>query len=216
MAWYVDAAVYVWELFKLWLHTMFVTPIQTTNMLWLLVPVWLAWIFAEFFQEKVGTSMGNAISNAVIILWGSIDCSRQTVKLISEKIITGIWDMIARFGLIAALFVYGGIIILLGWRGNRIIKKIGRVRIVTYVFAMFVPIFYNAIPFSLEHIIATILFFPIFYGVIELIDRFTPNPKAVEADIEENTKSGEEEFNFDTLSETKPEAIPRSSYGSKK
>lgn len=185
MAFYIDAGLYIWNLFKLWLSTIFVTPFQNIDMLWLLVPIWIAWFFAEFFQEKMGTSMGNAITNAVVILWGSIDCIRKTLQLMSEKVLTHWLDIGARFGLILLLFAYGAVIVILGWRGNKIIKYIGRVRIVTYVFAMFVPIFYNAIPFSIEHIVAALLFFPVFYFVIELIDHYTPNPKAITEDLEE-------------------------------
>ena len=183
MVWYINAIVYVWELFKLWVHTLFVLPFQTPDMLWLLVPVWLGWFFAEFFQEKVGTSMGNAMSNSIIGLWASIDCARQTVKLMGLGLIAGFWTIFIRFFLIAAALIYSTLIIILGWRGNTIIKYIARIREITYLFAMFVPIFYNAIPFSWNHLIATFLFFPIFYFAIELIDKFTPNPKAVQEDL---------------------------------
>jgi len=190
MAWYIDIGVYLWNLFKLWVHTIFVTPIQNKEMLWLLVPIWIAWFFAEFFQEKTGTSLGNAMSNAVIIVWGSIDCFRQTVDLMQQNILNNGLDITARFTLGAVIFAYGVSILILGWKGNAVIKKLGRVRTVTYVFAMFVPIFYNAIPFSLDHFISTILFFPIFYFFIEVLDRIIPDPQAV---VKDNKK---EEFEF--------------------
>ena len=184
MAWYLSAILYVWDLFKIWIHTIFVTPFQNTEMLWILVPVLLGWFFAEFFQEKAGTSMGNAITNSIIVIWGSIDCTRQTVKLISEGILKNTVDIIARFSIIAFILAYGITIIVLGWKGNPIIKFIGRVREVTYVFIMFVPIFYNAIPFSAKHIIAAVVFFPLGYFIIEFIDFITPDPKAVKGDRE--------------------------------
>jgi hypothetical protein len=189
--WYIAIVTYLWEIFKLWIHTIFVVPFQTTDMLWLLVPVWLGWFFSEFFQEKTGTSLGNAISNAVIILWGSIDCSRQTVKLIAARALAGAWDIAARFFIIALIFAYGAFILVLGWKGNKLIKYIGRVRQVTYVFAIFTPVFYGAIPFSLDHIVAAVLFFPLFYFAIELIDRYTPNPKAIVEDMNEGSSSTE-------------------------
>jgi len=91
--------------------------------------------------------------------------------------------------LIATIFAYGGLIVGLGIKGNSLIKYIGRVREVTYVFAMFVPIFYNAIPFSGGHILGAILFFPLFYFVIELLDKYTPNPKAMVEDLAEEEHS---------------------------
>ncbi len=182
MAWYLDIILYIWGLFTHWIKTIFVLPYQTTEMLWLLVPVWLAWFFAEFFQEKTGTSIGNAISNAVVILWGSIDCSRQTVSLMTKHTLVGFWNIFARFAMVFLIFAYGAVIVFFGIKGNKIIKYIGRIREVTYVFAMFTPVFYGVIPLSWNHIIATVVFFPLFYFGIELIDRYTPDPKAIRED----------------------------------
>lgn len=183
--WLVSIGLWFWGMFKLWITTLFVTPFKYSDMLWLLIPIWVTWFFAEFFQEKQGTSMGNAITNSVVVIWGSIDCTRQTVRLISEGALTSIGGMIARFAIIAAILAYGVIIVVLGLKGRRIIKYIGRVREVTYAFAVFAPVFYNAVPLTFNHIIAAILFFPLFYFFIELLDRYTPNPKAVVEDLKE-------------------------------
>jgi hypothetical protein len=176
---------YLLNLFIEWIKTIFVEPFATSDMLWLLVPVWLAWAFAEFFQEKIGTSMGNAISNAVIVLWGSIDCTRQTVKLILDHDIIGTINIIIRFSIIGAIFIYGVIIVILGWKGNKIIKRIGRIRNVTYVFVMFVPVFYGSIALTWNHVVASVLFFPLFYFAIEFIDWIIPDPKAIIEDIQD-------------------------------
>jgi len=188
--WFAAIGIYLWSLFKLWLHTLFVVPFQSLDMLWLLIPVWLAWFFAEFFQEKIGTSLGNAMSNAIIILWGSIDCSRQTVRLMAQHIISDLWTILIRFLIIAGIFAYGIIIITFGWKGNKIIKTIGRIREVTYVLVIFVPVFYNATKLTYDLFFAALLFFPLFYFVIELINRYIPDPKAVVEDIsDKNTGS---------------------------
>jgi hypothetical protein len=191
MTWYISALLYLWEIFKGWVSTIFVLPFTNTEMLWLLVPIWVSWFFSEFFQEKTGTSMGNALTNAVVVLWGSVDCTRQTIRLISEGVITGIGNIILRFGVVILIFLYGLFIVIFGIKGNAVIKKIARVREVTYVFVMFVPILYNVIPFSFNHIVAAVIFFPLFYFVIELIDKLTPNPKAVDKDIEESSSKPE-------------------------
>jgi len=186
---------YFWELFKTWITTIFIAPFKTADMLWLLVPVWAAWFFAEFFQEKHGTSMGNAITNAVVVIWGSVDCTRQTVKLIGSGVLTSTLEIMSRFAIIAAILAYGVVIVVLGLKGNKIIKYIGRVREVTYAFAMFVPVLYNEMPLTLNHLVGAVLFFPLFYFAIELIDRYTPNPKAVVEDMEE--EGGEKGFGED-------------------
>lgn len=184
MTWYI----YLWDLFKFWLHTLFILPFENSEMLWLLVPVWIAWFFAEFYQEKVGTSFGNAITNAVVVVWASIDCSRQTVSLIIDKVISTPLQIFTRFALIAVFFAYGIIIIILGHNANKLVKYIGRVRVVTYVFAVFVPVFYNVIPFSYRHIFASLLFFPLFYYGIEILDRIIPDPKAIIEDTKKPEK----------------------------
>jgi hypothetical protein len=188
LTWYIDFGLYFFGLFKLWISTLFVIPFKQGDMLWLLVPVWLAWFFSEFFQEKHGTSMGNAITNSMVVIWGSVDCTRQTVNLISTGVLVSLGEIILRFLVIATILAYGVIIVILGLKGNKIIKYIGRVREVTYAFAMFAPVLYNAVPLTLNHVIATVLFFPLFYFVIELIDRYAPNPKAVEEDEGDSKK----------------------------
>jgi ABC-type multidrug transport system fused ATPase/permease subunit len=182
---FVSIGLWLWELFKLWLYTIFAAPFLNLSMLWVLIPVWLGWFFAEFFQEKIGTSMGNAISNATIVLWGAIDCTRQTTRLMSNGTISSFWDVFARFSLIGFIFLYGIVIITLGLKGKKIIKSIGRVREVTYFFAIFVPVLYGFMSLSWIHILASIIFFPLFYFAIELIDRFTPNPKAIVEDMQD-------------------------------
>ena len=186
MAWYIIALTYFWnELLLHWLKTIFLAPFLNLDMLWILVPIWFSWFFAEFFQEKIGTSMGNAISNATIVVWASIDCARQTVKFISAGQITGGLDIFARFFLVSLIFLYGMMVFVLGWKGNPLIKKIGRIREMTYVFVMFVPIFYNYFPLTFSHVLAAILFFPLFYYLIELIDRLIPDPVAIKMDVED-------------------------------
>ncbi len=179
MVWYIAIVLYFWELLKTWLTTLFVIPFKNPEVLWLLIPVWLSWFFAEFFQEKEHTSMGNAISNAVVLLWGGVDWTRQTVNFITAGTIQGIGTIIIRFAMTAVGFGYGIFIIVLGIKGNKLIEYMGRIREVTYFFAMFTPIFYNVIPFSFNHLFAAILFFPLFYYAIEIIDRYTPNPKSI-------------------------------------
>ena len=197
-AFLIPIANYVWELFRLWINAIFVLPFKNLDMLWLLVPVWLGWFFAEFFQEKTGTSMGNAMSNSVIILWACVDCTRQTTRLIADNTITGTLNIIIRFAIILVVFIYGILLVYLGWKGNKVIKYIGRIREVTYLFAIFTPVFYNAIDLSWELILAAILFFPLFYFAIELIDRYTPNPKAIVEDMEDTESMGLEPIKLES------------------
>ena len=107
-------------------------------------------------------------------------------------------ELFFRFGLIALVFSYGTIIVWLGLKGNSIVRYIGRVREVTYVFVMFVPVFYSAIPFSWKNILGAILFFPVYYYAIELFCRLTPNPKAI---VQDNRSS-----NYSQATAQRPQA----------
>lgn len=185
MAWYAILQAiggYLLDLFLQWLKAIFVVPFQNLDMLWILIPVWAAWFFTEFFQEKQGTKMGNAITNSVVVLWGSIDCARQTTYWMASHA-REFLQIFLRYFLIGLIFTYGVIIIWFGLKGNKLIRFIARIREVTYVFAIFVPIFYNAIPISWNYILGAIVFFPIFYFMIELVDRYAPNPTAVLIDM---------------------------------
>jgi len=184
--------------FQEWLSTMFIIPFQSMDMLWLLVPVWISWWFAEYFQEKHGTSLGNATSNAVVVLWGAIDCARQTVNLLAKKSILGTLNISLRFTLASLIFLYGGTIVYLGIKGNPLIKYIARIRVVTYVFIQFVPVFYNAIPLSFNHILASILFYPIFHYAIELLDYLMPDPVSIQEESS-GPKQTSPAFDFSSL-----------------
>ncbi len=172
---------YIWNLFSLWIQTLFILPFKNPDMLWILVPLWLSWFFGEFFQEKLGTSFGNAISNAVVVLWAGVDCIRQTLDLMHAG---EIYDsLLIRFLLCGLLISYGIIIIIYGTRTKDKVKRFGRIRDVTYAFAIMVPVLYNATQLTWQHFLAAIIFFPIFHYTIQLIDLKAPTPKALQKDI---------------------------------
>lgn len=177
--------IYLWETLKLWLFTIFAAPIKNLNMLWILVPVYLTWFFAEFFQEKHGTSMGNAVTNAVVVFWGGFDWMRNTITKITQNQLALGLASISRMILAVSLVVYGVLIIVLGLKGNKLIKVLGRIREVTYLVIIFTPVFYEVVPLSWRLVLAAVLFFPLYYFAIELLDKYMPNPKAVVQDIQD-------------------------------
>lgn len=177
--WYIKIIKYFWSLFSLWITTLFIAPFKTPSILWTIVPVWLGWIFAEFFQEKAGTSLGDAMANSVVVLWGVVECARQSYSLVVEGIITGWPNILLRIFIFIVLLVYGFIIIHLGWKGHENVKYIGRVREVSYVLMIFTPFFFNAVPFSASFIISAILFFPLYYYFMEFANHHLPDPKAI-------------------------------------
>ncbi|MBI4738710.1 hypothetical protein HY772_03985 [Candidatus Woesearchaeota archaeon] len=178
------AGLYVWKLFKIWLSTLFVAPFKNLDMLWVLIPIWLTWAFAEFFQEKRGTSLGNAITNAVTPFWVSLDWTRTSIRFFQAAEIS-LGSLVGRIALSVIVLAYGLSIIVLGIKGNNIVRYIGRIREVTYIVALLTPVFYKVIPVSFDMLLSAIIFFPLFYFTIELIDYITPNPTVLKIDTGE-------------------------------
>ncbi|RME78713.1 hypothetical protein D6774_00260 [Candidatus Woesearchaeota archaeon] len=171
---------YLWLLFKKWL-SLFAAPFASHDLIWIIIPVWLSWFFAEFFQEKKRTSFGNAISNGVVPFWVGFDWMRHlTGLLVSGAAFT--FDLFQKYFISLLVVAYGCMIIYFGIKGKSFIPLIGRIREVTYVLIMFMPIIYGIIDLDLNTLLAILLYFPVYYFIIELIDHYTPDPKIYELD----------------------------------
>jgi hypothetical protein len=170
-----------WNFFLDWLY-IFISPIENFQVLWIIIPVWISWFFGEFFQEKHGTNLGNALSNGVIPIWVAIDWTRLLSNQLSDGIIQLTPQVVMKLGICAAVLIYGITVITLGIRGHPFAPLIGRVREVTYVMVCFTPIIYGIIVLSWSFFLGVVVFFPLFYYAIEMIDTYTPDPKALEMD----------------------------------
>lgn len=167
----------VWGMLVDWLY-IFVSPIENLHVLWILVPIWLCWFFSEFFQEKRGTSLGNAITNGAIPLWVGIDWIRYLTNLLVDGKIIFNYIVVIKYFICLAVFIYGAVIIYHGIKAKTFIHYIGRIREVTYVLVVFTPIIYGIFVLDLRYIITIIIFYPIFHYVIEYIDQKFPDPVA--------------------------------------
>lgn len=146
-------------------------------MFWIIVPIWINWFFTEFFVEKHGTTFGNAVSNGVIPILASLDWARYLYRLLVDGIIKLTLGVFLKFLVSFGAFVYGVFVIVAGIRIKRIVFYIGRIRWITYVLLMFTPIVYNVIKLNLQTLLAIIVFFPLYYWIIEIFDRITPEPQ---------------------------------------
>lgn len=173
---------FFWELLKSWVYLFYVS-FTNLDTIWIIIPIWLSWFFAEFFQEKRGTSFGNAISNGVIPLWIGIDWTRQLTTQFLESNTSLTFLIFSKYIISALVIIYGLIIVAFGIKGREFIRYIGRIREVTYVLAVFTPIMYGLVALDYKYFLSIILFFPLFYLVIELIDRLTPEPKIYEKEM---------------------------------
>jgi hypothetical protein len=170
-----------WDFFTNWLY-IFISPFEYFQVLWIIVPIWISWFFTEFFQEKKGTNFGNAISNGVVPLWVALDWTRLLTSQLTDGIIQLTTQVILKLGICVALFGYGICIIWLGVTGNALASMIGRVREVTYVMVCFTPIIYGIIILTWQFFLGVVVFFPLYYYLIEWIDTYTPDPRSLEMD----------------------------------
>lgn len=177
-----DVLLFVWSSFLLWLSNIFVVPFRNFEILWILVPVYLGMILSEIFQEKHGTSMGNAISNSVIVFWGGIDFLRITVNSALRDGFV-LFDAV-KLIIALAIIAYGVIILVAGLMAKTAIKRYARIRVVSYCIIIFAPIYYSAGTLDWSYMFGAVVFFPIFYGVMELFDIFLPDPVAFKLDNE--------------------------------
>jgi len=186
----VEAFTYLLDLVIRW-GSIIISPYRNLELLWIIVPALISWIFNEFYQEKIGTSFGNAISNGAVLLWVGVDWTRTTTNLLQVDTL-GI--IIFKYSLALIAVLYGLFVIIWGAKGHKAVKFIGRARNITYIIVMFSPLVYNAIPIDFETFLCIFLFFPIFYLVVEILDIIIPNPKIYQEDnpeIQPKTKNEE-------------------------
>lgn len=165
---------------------LFASPFLHPIMLWVVVPILINLFATEIFQERGGTSMGNAMTNGVVAIWVGIDWIRNVMMNYAGA--TPLF--LLKAFLCFFMFVFGIAIIFLGVRGSKIIRYIGRIREITYFNLVLTPIIYGFYPFSLLSMAAIIVYFPIFYVVVAIIDRITPTFKfeKEDAEVQEGTQ----------------------------
>ncbi len=165
------------------------------NLAYSLIPIYLNWLVADYYQERRGTSFGNAISNGFMGLWVSMDWFRTAQQRFSESGDLGFMIGKIIFGI--GILTYAGFIIRAAAQGKKIAHFVGRIREVSYIAIMLTPLVYEAVPLDLVTLAAMILFFPIFYGIAELIDYYIlPPSKAELAEAEEAEGGGKAEEKF--------------------
>ena len=165
-----------WHLFVYWL-SIFAAPLKEPEMFWIVIPIWVNWFFTEFFVEKYGTTFGNAVSNGAIPILASLDWTRYLYRLLSDGYIRNSSGVFLKFALSIGIALYGFFVILAGIKTNKIVFFIGRIRYITYVLLMATPIVYNVIKLNWYTLFTIMAFFPLYWWIVEILDRITPEPK---------------------------------------
>ena len=166
---------FILSLLQTWLYAFYVS-FTNSETIWIIIPIWLSWFFTEFFQEKEGTSFGDAISNGVIPFWVGIDWMRQLTLQLTSAEISFSPLVFMKYLISVLILIYGFVIIAFGIKGKNFIKYFGRIREVTYILAVLTPFVYGLITPNYKYFLSIVIFFPIFYFIVEFIDRLTPEP----------------------------------------
>ena len=169
---------YAWGLFLYWLSIMFIFPFKDLEVLWILIPVWLNLVFTDFFQERRGASLGNAVTNGIVQAWVGVDWLRFLWRTYPGAS----WLFALKVFICFLVLLHGTSIVIQSLKHNKGVQAWGRVRVTRYVMIMLSPIVYNIAQPSLYYLLAGLAFFPIFYYMLELIEHFVP-------DIEEEESS---------------------------
>ncbi len=165
-----------------------------------LVPIYLTWIVADYYQERRGTSFGNAISNGFMGLWVGMDWLRAAQQKFALSGDFGF--MLGKSSFAIGILLYTVLIVWTGIQAKKIVHYIGRIREVSYFAIMIAPLVYEAVPVDPISAAAIILFFPVFYGLAEFIDYYIlPPSKAELAEAEEEKEGveGREEVNEEKI-----------------
>lgn len=144
-----------------------------------LLPVYLNWIISDYFQERKGTSLGNAASNGFTGAWVGIDWIRAAHH---RYLLSNNFEFLVGKLLFALLMLgYGAIVLREAALGRKLASYIGRIRTISYVAIMLTPIVYEVVKPDFTTLLTVILFFPLCYGLAEFVIYYLlPPPKTEE------------------------------------
>ena len=158
--------------FKEWV-LIFIAPVYPKiepDILWIIIPIWINFLIAELYLEKHGTTIGNAIQNGLVAALVGVDWIRYLMRSGAPMDqILGI-----KYAISVVVLVYGCIVIYVGIKGKSLTRRLGKIRAVTYALAVFTPMIYGLVQVTKSSILAAIIFFPVYYALVEMIDRRIP------------------------------------------
>lgn len=162
------------------------------NMAFALIPIYLGWFISDYYQERKGTSFGNAIANGFMGLWVGIDWIRNSYNIFKASEAASLGFLIVKIFISFGILAYAFVVMRAAARGQKIVHYIGRIREIAYFAIVFTPVVYEVVPLDLLTISAAILFFPIVYGLAEFVDYYVLPPSG--AELAEETEAEEEKI----------------------
>ena len=138
--------------------------IQSSNLLWILIPIFFIGVITDKYQEEFKTSLGNAISNGALIIlsgfsWLQLIYSRESMNFQDELILR---QTILSITIISYVFL----ISVLVFKTGEFARLYGRIRVITFRLMFFTMIIYIPILYNFVSIILFVLLFPFYYAFI--------------------------------------------------
>jgi len=172
--------------------TIFISTITNVEIIWITYPVYITWFAMEFLVERKEIRYSHSLANSIIFSWVSIDWLRHLyldneLNDYNKLIITLFFLFLSIFILIASI------------KRKKIAKILGKTGFFSYFQIMFTPFIYGIIEFNYIDFLSVIIFFPLIYIAVYVIDKLVPEfveeeEKKFEEDNEENFEENNDNF----------------------
>jgi len=177
--------------------TIFISTLTNVEIIWVTYPVYITWFAMEFLVERKELRYSHSLANSIIFSWVSIDWLRHLylnneLNDYNKLIITLLFLFLSLFILIASI------------KRKKIAKILGKTGFFSYFQIMFTPFIYGIIEFNYINFLSVIIFFPLIYITVHVIDKLVPEfieeeEKKFEEENEENNEEDNDNFSESNL-----------------
>ena len=172
--------------------TIFISTLTNIEIIWITYPIYITWFAMEFLVERKEIKYSHSLANSIIFSWVSIDWLRDLylnneLNDYNKLIITLFFLFLSLFILIASI------------KRKKIAKLLGKTGFFSYFQIMFTPFIYGIIEFNYINFLSVIIFFPLIYIAVYVIDKLLPEfieeeDKKFEEENEENNEEDNNNF----------------------
>jgi large-conductance mechanosensitive channel len=172
--------------------TIFISTLTNIEIIWITYPIYITWFSMEFLVERREIRYSHSLANSIIFSWVSIDWLRHLylnneLNDYNKLIITLFFLFLSLFILISSI------------KRKKIAKILGKTGFFSYFQIMFTPFIYGTIEFNYINFLSVIIFFPLIYMTVYVIDKLVPEfveeeEKKFEEENEENIEEDNDNF----------------------
>jgi len=175
--------------------TIFISTLTNVEIIWVTYPVYIVWFSMELFVERIRFTYGHSLANSIISSWISVDWLRHIylhheLDNYNKLILTIFFLSLSIFILITSL------------KRKKIAKILGRTTSLAYFEIMFTPFIYGIIELNLINFLAVIIFYPLIYFAMYVINRLVPKFSEEEEFEEKRFEEKNNEKDIDNFTES--------------